>query len=244
MQNNTVTIRKDLIIGLLIGIIVLLVGYIFLKDQFKSGEVATLPVQTESQTEEETTIPAAPAEDWSIESNGPNIKKFIWNAKGLSFTYSPYVYLETEEYFGPDLEHLITDPTVDVAGRLIFPRGSLEVFDKVATDTPEKAVRAQFLGGSNTATCTVKRVYQDEEDFVYLPQPGVTFVRMKGSGCPQLYKSDASLSTTFFVLDSVPDKLFFVTTSDGENVSLRLSTGAPFFASFVQLSEVVTNSGE
>ncbi len=242
MQNNTVTIRKDVIIGILLGVIVLLVGYIILRDQFRSDAVVIAPTNQTTNQEPVGETPTTDTPAFSIASDGPNIKKFTWTAKGLSFSYSPFVYQETEEYFGPDLSTPIQDPSVDVAGRLVFPRGSLEVFDKIATDTPERAVRTQFLNGeNNTPTCTVKRVYaEDDDDFVYLPIPGVTFVRMKGSGCPELYRSDGSVSAGFFVLDSMPDKLFFVTTSDGENVALRSPSGVPFFASFAKITPTET----
>jgi hypothetical protein len=239
-NTNTIAVRKDLIIGILIGLVLLLVGYIVLDRLFyrapaldSNSEATGLPAQEEETTNTSTET----AKEWSIESDGPNIKNFYWPGKGLTFMYSPFVYLETEEYFGPDLAHFVVDPTVDIAGRLIFSRGSLEVFDKEISDTPERAVRVRFLGGENTATCVVKRVYPSDEDFVYLPEPNTIFVRMKGEGCPPLYRSDESLSATFFMLETIPGKLFFVTTSDQENVSLRTPTGSPFFASFKILEE-------
>jgi hypothetical protein len=243
MQNNTLAIRKDLLIGVLVGIIILLVGYIIL-NKFQTPAVIT---EVSTTTQEQQSVSDTPTEQspgWSIVSDGPNIKRFYWSEKGLSFNYSPFVYLETEEYFGPDLEHLIADPTVDVAGRIVFPRGSLEVFDKEATETPEHAIRTRFLNGINTPTCVVKRAYPNDEDFIYLTDPNITYVRMKGSGCPAVYRSDDSISTTFFVLTAVPDKLFFVTTNDGENVSLRTQSGAPFFASFAKMTSDETEGVE
>lgn len=238
MQNDSFSIRKDMLIGILVGIIILLVGYIILKSAFSPKVENTTDslstVDTNTLTEDTQEAP------FTIETLGANVKRFSWGAKDLFFNYSPFVYLETEEFIGPDETHPIIDPTIDAQNRIVFSNGSLELFDKMPGDTVERSLRVKFFNGESNPGCQIRRVYPTDEDFIYQPTPGMVFARMKGDACPAEYKSDTNIARAFFTMDSRPDILFFVTTTDGENVSLRTISGAPFFNGIDKISNITT----
>jgi hypothetical protein len=233
-DSYTFTVTKDGVIYFLIGVILVLIFVLVYNaiDQLNYNKVSSLEDNTANDVPLENSNPKIDS-DFQIteDPNDPSMKNVVIKSLGITFPYLRYAYLESEEYIGPDLNTLVSDPVFTTnSNKISFSGGQLHVFDRDPSLTIEQSIRKVALP-TNDPNCRVSRIYPSDEDFFFGPYNGFTFAKIRnvsGKVCTNQFFSN-DVSSVFFTIDNISNKLFYITIADNNYPSLRSKNGEPFF---------------